>query len=164
SILGTPRATILTTTWHPGNGPAFLRRFLWNFSKPRISCNVYFTISIVYDTLCAMCLTILFDLLRSHEMSAVQKQAWFGLTIVVLSLAGILALSPVLGFQRAQGSLGLLGLWGFTPLLYRPRAGVVSTDERDGLIQVRSWVIAYSLFWVVFVLVCIAAPLSYGSS
>jgi hypothetical protein len=37
-------------------------------------------------------------------------------------------------------------------------------DERDGLIQVRSWVIAYSVFWVVFALTCAAAALSYGSN
>ena len=78
-------------------------------------------------------------------MSTGQKQAWFSLAIVVLSAGGVLALTPVLGFQRAQGSLGLLGLWGLTPLLFlsRRRAGIVVSDERDGLIQVRSWVIAF---------------------
>jgi hypothetical protein len=97
-------------------------------------------------------------------MSTGQKQAWFSLAIVVMSVGGVLALSPVLGFQRAQGSLGLLGIWGLTPLLFRKRPGIVVSDERDGLIQVRSWVIAFSLFWVVFVLTCVAAPFSYGSS
>jgi hypothetical protein len=97
-------------------------------------------------------------------MSVGQKQAWFGLTIVTLALGGILALSPLLGFQRAQGSLGLLGLWGLTPILSRRRPGSVVSDERDGLIQARSWVVAYSLFWVVFVLVCVLAPFVYGSS
>jgi hypothetical protein len=97
-------------------------------------------------------------------MSAGQKQAWFSLAIVLVSLGGILALTPILGFQRAQGSLGFLGLWGLMPMLSRKRAGTVVSDERDGLIQIRSWVVAYSLFWVAFVLVCVAAPFFYGSS
>jgi hypothetical protein len=49
-------------------------------------------------------------------------------------------------------------------MFVRKRTGLVMTDERDGLIQMRSWVVAYSLFWVVFVGVCVAAPLVYGST
>jgi hypothetical protein len=97
-------------------------------------------------------------------MSSGQKLAWFTLTIVVLSLGGVLALTPVLGIQRAQGSLGLLGFWGLTPFLFRKRRGIVVADERDGLILMRSSVIAYSVFWVVFVVTCMSAAFSYGSS
>jgi len=96
-------------------------------------------------------------------MSRGQKQAWFNLAIIVLTVGGIVALTPVLGFQRAHGSLGLLGFLGLTPFLFRKRPGIVVSDERDGVIQVRSWVIAYSLFWVVFVFTCLAALLHYGS-
>jgi len=93
-----------------------------------------------------------------------QKLAWFTLVIVVLTLSGVLALTPVLGLQRAQGSLGLLGFWGLTPFLFLKRRGIVVSDERDGLIHVRSAVIAYSVFWVVFVGACMWAALAYGSS
>jgi len=106
-------------------------------------------------------------------MSTSQKQAWFSLTIVLVSVGGVLALAPVLGIQRAQGSLGLLGFSGLTPFLFRKgltpflfrkRPGIVVADERDGLIQVRSWVIAYSVFWVAFVSTCVAALRYYGPS
>jgi len=97
-------------------------------------------------------------------MSAGQKQAWYLLVVIVLTLVTVLALTPVLGFKRAQGGLGLLGLLGLAPLLFRKRRGVVAYDERDGLIQTRSWFIAYSVFWVMFVGVCVAAPYMYGES
>jgi hypothetical protein len=99
-------------------------------------------------------------------MSTGQKQAWFSLVIVLLSAIVIVAATPVIGFRRAQGGLGFLGLWGFGPFLFlfRKRPGIVMSDERDGLIQIRSWVIAYSIFWVVFVGTCVAAPISYGST
>lgn len=93
-----------------------------------------------------------------------QKQAWFTLTIILLSLSTVLALTPVLGFQRAQGGLGFLGFLGLTPIIFRKRAGGVLMDERDEQIQLRSWMFAYAVFWVVFVAVCLAAPLTYGSS
>jgi hypothetical protein len=105
-----------------------------------------------------------FEVRRRFPKSTGQKQAWLSLAIATLSLVGILALTPVIGFQRAQGSLGLLGLWGLTPLLYRTQPGIVRSDERDGQIQLRSWVVAYCVFWVVFVLVCASAPLSFEST
>jgi hypothetical protein len=39
----------------------------------------------------------------------------------------------------------------------------VVTDERDHQIQWRSWIFAYALFWVVFVLAAaLLSPLVYG--
>jgi hypothetical protein len=39
----------------------------------------------------------------------------------------------------------------------------VLTDERDHLIQWRSWILAFALFWVVFVLAAaLLSPLVYG--
>jgi hypothetical protein len=66
----------------------------------------------------------------------------------------ILALFPLLG-KGALGGLGFLGLTGLAPFFFRKKRGRVLTDERDLLIQRRSWVLAYSLFWVVFVLAAV---------
>ncbi len=60
--------------------------------------------------------------------------------------------------------MGLLGFIGMAPFLFRRKPGVVAYDERDALIQARSWFIAYSVFWVVFVGVCVAAPYTFGQS
>ena len=97
-------------------------------------------------------------------MSAAQKQAWFNLVVVLVCVVAVMALVPILGFPRAQGGFGILGLLGFGPLFYWRRAGKVVSDERDAVILARSWVIAYSVFWLVFVAACVAAPWSFGSS
>ena len=95
-------------------------------------------------------------------MSAMQRAAWFNLAVVALTLVAVLALLPLLG-KGALGGFGLLGLLGFGPLFLRRRPGQVLADERDTLIQRRSWVLAYSLFWVAFVLAAaLLAPLAYG--
>ena len=53
------------------------------------------------------------------------------------------------------GGLGFLGLMGVGPLFFRKKPGQVVTDERDHLIQWRSWIFAYAVFWVVLVLVAV---------
>jgi len=95
-------------------------------------------------------------------MSALQKFAWFNLAVIALTLVAVLALLPLLG-QGALGGFGFLGLIGCGPLFFRKRPGQVVTDERDSLIQQRSWIVAYALFWVVFVLAAVLfSPLVYG--
>jgi hypothetical protein len=85
-------------------------------------------------------------------MSRMQKFAWFNLAVIALTLLVVFSLLPFLGF-RAMGGLGCLGLMGFGPLFFRRKPGQVVTDERDHLIQWRSWIFAYAVFWVVLVLV-----------
>jgi hypothetical protein len=97
-------------------------------------------------------------------MSPAERHAWFNLTVILLTLGAILAVSPALGFRRAQGSLGFLGLLGLGPFLFRRRPGKVFMDERDVFIQLRAWTVAYSVFWLLFVGVCVAAPFTFGSS
>jgi hypothetical protein len=97
-------------------------------------------------------------------MSLAQRQALFNLMIILVSLTTIIALTPILGFHRAQGGLGFLGFIGLGPFLFRRRPGKVFMDERDQLIQVRAWVVAYSVFWMVLVAVCVSAPFTFGSS
>jgi hypothetical protein len=95
-------------------------------------------------------------------MSALQKFAWFNLAVITLTLVAVFALLPFLG-KGALGGFGLLGLIGFGPLFFRKKPGQVLTDERDILIQRRSWILAYALFWVVFVLAAaIFSPMVYG--
>jgi hypothetical protein len=95
-------------------------------------------------------------------MSAVQKWAWFNLAVIAVTLVAVASLLPVLG-KGALGGFGVLGLIGFGPLFLRRKPGQVLTDERDQLIQRRSWVLAYSLFWVGFVLAAVVlSALVYG--
>jgi len=95
-------------------------------------------------------------------MSALQKFAWFNLAVVALTLVAVLSLLPFLG-KGAIGGFGFIGLLGLGPFFFRKRPGQVLTDERDLLIQRRSWILAYALFWVVFVLAAaLLSPLVYG--
>ena len=95
-------------------------------------------------------------------MSALQKFAWFNLGVIALTLVAVLSLLPFLG-KGALGGFGFLGLIGLGPLFFRSKPGQVLTDERDHLIQRRSWILAYALFWVVFVLAAVVlSALVYG--
>jgi hypothetical protein len=95
-------------------------------------------------------------------MSAMQKWAWFNLAVIALTLVAILSLLPFMG-KGALGGFGFLGLMGLGPFFFiRKKHGQVLADERDILIQRRSWVLAYSLFWVVFVLAAVLSAVAYG--
>jgi hypothetical protein len=97
-------------------------------------------------------------------MTPTQKNAWFSLIVVLLSVGVVLVLMPRLGVARAQGGFGLLGFLGFGPLFYRKRRGLVVSDERDDLIRRRSVIIAYTVFWLAFVVACLVVPWVYGSN
>ncbi len=86
-------------------------------------------------------------------MSYHEKQAWFNLAVVGLAMATFFVLLPLFGVQRALGAFGWLGLLGLSPLFYRAKKGnsQVVSDERDYLIQSKAGLIAYSVFWMVFV-------------
>jgi hypothetical protein len=96
-------------------------------------------------------------------MSALQKFAWFNLAVIALTLLLVFALVPF-NAKGAMGGLGCLGFLGFGPLFFfRRKPGQVWLDERDMLIQRRSWFLAYVLFWVVFVLgAVVLSALVYG--
>ncbi len=95
-------------------------------------------------------------------MSATQKQAWYHLAVVTVTLVAVLALIPALGVHRAQGGLGFLGFLGLSPLFFRRRGTGIVVDERDAVIQKRSAVIAYSVFWLAFVAAGVGAPFRFG--
>lgn len=94
-------------------------------------------------------------------MNASQKEAWFNLAVVLLTVVIVGALLPLIG-KGAYGGFGLLGFLGFGPLFFRKRHGAVVLDERDAQIRQRSLVAAYAVFWVLFVLAAMTAPAVYG--
>jgi hypothetical protein len=95
-------------------------------------------------------------------MSPLQKFAWFNLAVIGFSTLVVLCLMPFLGY-RSLGGLGFLGFLGLGVLYFRKRPGQVTMDERDNLIMCRSLILAYALFWVVFVLSAVfVSPLLYG--
>ena len=94
-------------------------------------------------------------------MNRAQKIAWYNLIVIAASLTttgaaiGILAIPH--GMPKALGGLGFLGicgLIGLSPVLFREKRGEVSFDERDQLIRKRATLVAYSVFWVVFTAAC----------
>ena len=94
-------------------------------------------------------------------MCQTQKAALFNLIVVVLALATVLGLYPFLG-RGATGGFGVLGFLGFSPLFFRRHRGQVLADERDQLIQRRSTILAYSVFWLAFVASMMLALVFYG--
>ncbi|MFC1739489.1 hypothetical protein ACFL1G_10655 [Planctomycetota bacterium] len=93
-------------------------------------------------------------------MNRIQKIAWFTLIMLGLALGLSLAAVSVLYFgfglpiRRAVGGFGFIGIMGFlglTPVLFKKEKGKVDLDERDLLIHNTATIIAYSVFWVLFV-------------
>jgi hypothetical protein len=93
-------------------------------------------------------------------MNRMQKIAWFNLIVVSLALGlsvaafGIAYLIFGLPANRAAGGFGLIGLMGFSglsPVLFRKDKSKVQFDERDTAIQRKATIVAYSVFWLLFV-------------
>jgi hypothetical protein len=89
-----------------------------------------------------------------------QKIAWFNLIVVSLALGlsviafGIAHFIFGLPAGRAAGGFGLIGIMGLSglsPVLFRKDKGKVQYDERDIAIQRKAVGTAYALFWVLFV-------------
>ena len=89
-------------------------------------------------------------------MNRSQKIAWYNLIVILVSLilagAAIGVLAAIFGMPRALGGLGFMGicgLMGLTPILFREKRGqlgFMGYDERDLLIFRKATVIAYSIF------------------
>jgi hypothetical protein len=93
-------------------------------------------------------------------MNRAQKAAWF--TLVVLALAFGLSLATfclgyfILGRPAKQaaagfGFMGIMGLAGLIPILFRKDRAKVQCDERDLMIHRNAVVAAYATFWLLFV-------------
>jgi len=93
-------------------------------------------------------------------MNRAQKTAWFTLVVVSLALGLSVAAFAVgyfiIGAPARQaaagfGFMGIMGLIGLTPVLFRKAEGKVQCDERDAAIQRKAACAAYGIFWVLFV-------------
>jgi hypothetical protein len=94
-------------------------------------------------------------------MTAMQKQVWFSLTVIVLTLLIVLCLSPFL-HGRALGPLGLLGLLGLGVFFLCRKSGEVLADERDVLIARRAILTAFGLVGMIYLALTLLTPLHYG--
>lgn len=104
-------------------------------------------------------------------MNRWQQIARFNLIVTLISLTISVTASGVLYFvvglpvQRALGGFGFVGVCGLTglsPLLYRRGHGKVGFDERDLLIHRKAWLASYSIFWLLFVLAAMIPLLVLG--
>ena len=97
-------------------------------------------------------------------MCSNQKFAWFNLAVIAFTLSVFFGLVPLLGWQRAQGALGIAGLMGFGPLWFWKKRGQVAMDERDQKIHFHSWAMAAGvMLWLVYVFVAVfLVPAVYG--
>jgi len=81
-----------------------------------------------------------------------ERSAWLSLSILGLATITFCVLLFIVGFNRATGAFGLLGLTGLIPLVtHTDQRRNVEFDERDATIQASAVRLAYSVFWVVFV-------------
>jgi len=94
-------------------------------------------------------------------MNRAQKTARFNLIVILTALSlstiavGVLYFVVDLPMRRAVGGfgfIGICGLMGLSPLLYKKEGGKVSFDERDLMIMRNASLGAYSIFWFLFVL------------
>ena len=89
-----------------------------------------------------------------------QKIAWFNLIVIFLAIVlSVIAFSIgyfIFGLpaNRAAGGFGFIGIMGFcglSPVLYRKDKNKAQFDERDTAIQRKAVIVAYSVFWLLFV-------------
>ncbi len=93
-------------------------------------------------------------------MNRRQKIAWFNLVVISLALGLSTAAFCVLYFifklpaHRAAGGfgfIGIMGLAGLAPVLFKKDKNKVEFDERDMAINRKATIISYTIFWVLFV-------------
>jgi len=99
-------------------------------------------------------------------MSRVQKQAWYNLAVATLSIIAFLVLLSLMALRPATAAFGLMGLLGLGHLFYRVRPGdtEVVLDERDRLFHARASLLAYRIFWLVWVAGSMGVWLAYRES
>ncbi len=94
-------------------------------------------------------------------MNRHQKIAWFVLIVEAIALTLSLAAFGLAHFvfslptNRAAGGFGFIGIMGFSalaPLLFKKDMDKVKLDERDLLIKRKAMLVAYGIFWPLFVL------------
>ena len=99
-------------------------------------------------------------------MNVLEKQAWFTLAVIALALMGygiiwMTTKSSIVAFS----SFGLCGLLGCAGLIGRKekRAGRVAIDERDAEIERKGTLVAYAVYWLLFVAILMTPFFVLGS-
>ena len=94
-------------------------------------------------------------------MNRAQKIARFNLIVILIALSlSTIAVSVLyfvvgLPMRRALSGLGFIGIsgiMGLSPFLYKKKGDKVGFDERDLMIMRNASLGAYSIFWFLFVL------------
>jgi hypothetical protein len=97
---------------------------------------------------------------ENKVMNRQQKIAWFSLIIIALALVlsvttfsiGFFILDvPARKASAGFAFMGIMGLIGLTPFLFKKDKDKVKTDERDLQITRKAMLAAYSIFWLLFV-------------
>jgi hypothetical protein len=94
-------------------------------------------------------------------MNRIQKIAWFFVVTItvsiVLTLIAISILYAKYGFPKAIagfGTMGLAGVAGFSPLIFKKDKGKVIFDERDRIIKRRAALAGFGMSYLVVGLAC----------
>ncbi len=94
-------------------------------------------------------------------MNRWQKIAVFNILVIFFSLSlaigAVTAIGITKGFPKAYaglGFLGLCGLLGLQPVLFRKDKSKVSFDERDLLISRKSVIVGFTASYLFFVFAC----------
>jgi hypothetical protein len=90
------------------------------------------------------------------SMNTEQKVAWFLIILCCVSSFGFLALIPFLGPTVSLSVFSILGLYGFSPWIFRAKKRTVkiSVDERDRLIIRKATLAGAISSYSVFVIGC----------
>jgi hypothetical protein len=93
-------------------------------------------------------------------MNTAQKIAWFTLVVLALALGLSVAAScaayfvfglPVRRAASGFAFVGIMGLLGLIPILFKKDKDRMQCDERDLAIHRTATIAAYAIFWVLFV-------------
>jgi len=93
-------------------------------------------------------------------MNRQQKTAWFNLVVISTAL-GLSLITFCIGLfifdvsankaAAGFGFMGIIGICGMSPVLFRKDKNKVQFDERDAAIFRKANSAAYGIFWVLFV-------------
>lgn len=92
-----------------------------------------------------------------------QKRAWFVVGTFVFALVVVAVLVPLVGIRIAWGGLGLYGLGGLAPLLFRKKRSAVEVaeDERDKMIAKTAALAGAMMSYLAFILTCMTTWFVY---
>jgi len=98
-------------------------------------------------------------------MNVLEKQAWYTLTVIIITTLLYFTIVAHVGFQ--PGTVSVFALFAFVALTIRighkeRKAGKIIEDERDREIARKATVAGYSVFWMFFVAGAMTPFFIYG--